>query len=419
MEEYDLIDAVVARVGCTDDDVEDVIGWLATPDGFLLDPEDGRLADRRRIVDRLALVHVLDDVEITCDALRLEPDLSPLVHGWTDDWHLPAGGLVAFTFAEGERLAPLREHDLDAVLAGPSGWLAGHRPGDAVVVRAVGERIDVAAFDDHVDDHDRSAAVRAVRTAFDHLEGEDGVTGVGEVVEVAALEGVLCRPFGPVTEVLAASGLEARGHEVARDGFDWAALDRRRALRRAAGDAMHALAVAPQTAGMVALLTERFGDHLLGGSLSDVEWAQVGEWLAFPLAAECLATAVLTHDADDETIAALDAFADSVVRASPSSHGGSRLVEALADHRDGRGTVPHVARNAACPCGSGRKYKFCHGNRRVGDPAMSEIPDDAREAVAEAGEVAADVAPGDDTPHADPRPPAPDPDEPLIIFPPD
>jgi hypothetical protein len=25
------------------------------------------------------------------------------------------------------------------------------------------------------------------------------------------------------------------------------------------------------------------------------------------------------------------------------------------------GAIPHVARNAPCPCGSGKKYKGCHG----------------------------------------------------------
>ncbi|MCL1801358.1 MAG: SEC-C metal-binding domain-containing protein, partial [Promicromonosporaceae bacterium] len=43
-------------------------------------------------------------------------------------------------------------------------------------------------------------------------------------------------------------------------------------------------------------------------------------------------------------------------RASSSSLHG----EAQAAHRDGE-TYPGTAKNAPCPCGSGKKYKLCHG----------------------------------------------------------
>ncbi|WP_250448354.1 SEC-C metal-binding domain-containing protein, partial [Actinotalea sp. C106] len=38
----------------------------------------------------------------------------------------------------------------------------------------------------------------------------------------------------------------------------------------------------------------------------------------------------------------------------------SATVEAVAADKDGQ-TFPGTARNAQCPCGSGKKYKVCHG----------------------------------------------------------
>ena len=47
---------------------------------------------------------------------------------------------------------------------------------------------------------------------------------------------------------------------------------------------------------------------------------------------------------------------------APSADGGGeveRRTEAAGD-----GTFAKVGRNAPCPCGSGKKYKLCHGDPR-------------------------------------------------------
>jgi len=41
-----------------------------------------------------------------------------------------------------------------------------------------------------------------------------------------------------------------------------------------------------------------------------------------------------------------------------------RIEKALAGASPAR-EVPEVARNALCPCGSGKKFKRCHGERRA------------------------------------------------------
>ena len=50
---------------------------------------------------------------------------------------------------------------------------------------------------------------------------------------------------------------------------------------------------------------------------------------------------------------------------APSLDGGPAVSqEAVAAEKDER-TFPGTARNAACPCGSGKKYKVCHGRNEV------------------------------------------------------
>ncbi|MGH7686573.1 MAG: SEC-C metal-binding domain-containing protein, partial [Candidatus Dormibacteria bacterium] len=41
--------------------------------------------------------------------------------------------------------------------------------------------------------------------------------------------------------------------------------------------------------------------------------------------------------------------------------GGGTTRQAAAPAAGANGNVAKVGRNQACPCGSGKKYKFCHG----------------------------------------------------------
>ena len=40
---------------------------------------------------------------------------------------------------------------------------------------------------------------------------------------------------------------------------------------------------------------------------------------------------------------------------------GATLAHASSREETVKGTVPRVGRNEPCPCGSGKKYKHCHG----------------------------------------------------------
>jgi preprotein translocase subunit SecA len=53
---------------------------------------------------------------------------------------------------------------------------------------------------------------------------------------------------------------------------------------------------------------------------------------------------------------------------APTVDGGGGVVrrsEAATDEPDGDLEYAGTARNAACPCGSGRKYKRCHGDPKA------------------------------------------------------
>jgi preprotein translocase subunit SecA len=47
---------------------------------------------------------------------------------------------------------------------------------------------------------------------------------------------------------------------------------------------------------------------------------------------------------------------------APSADGGGQVERRTESAGDGK--FAKVGRNAPCPCGSGRKYKLCHGDPR-------------------------------------------------------
>ena len=55
------------------------------------------------------------------------------------------------------------------------------------------------------------------------------------------------------------------------------------------------------------------------------------------------------------------ALAASSLSATSVMLGGSHAAEAAARRADDPSTWGRVGRNEPCPCGSGKKYKHCHG----------------------------------------------------------
>ena len=62
---------------------------------------------------------------------------------------------------------------------------------------------------------------------------------------------------------------------------------------------------------------------------------------------------------DDDT-ADIDA-ATGAILSQPAVAGHSAAAIAVGPARDGELAPTPISRNAPCPCGSGRKYKHCHG----------------------------------------------------------
>jgi preprotein translocase subunit SecA len=67
---------------------------------------------------------------------------------------------------------------------------------------------------------------------------------------------------------------------------------------------------------------------------------------------------------DEEAAAAAAAMEDQAERISNITYSApteTGEVETLVDESTVKASVPRVGRNEPCPCGSGKKYKQCHG----------------------------------------------------------
>jgi preprotein translocase subunit SecA len=63
----------------------------------------------------------------------------------------------------------------------------------------------------------------------------------------------------------------------------------------------------------------------------------------------------------DEAADAMEAKAESIANVTYSAPTETGEVEIKVDAATVAAEVPRVGRNEACPCGSGKKYKHCHG----------------------------------------------------------
>ena len=76
------------------------------------------------------------------------------------------------------------------------------------------------------------------------------------------------------------------------------------------------------------------------------------------ISAQAILRATVLNTADGAVLTASAALSSCQVTVGPTEDGG---VSAEVDPATVVAEVPRVGRNDPCPCGSGRKYKQCHG----------------------------------------------------------
>lgn len=397
--------------------------------GDLEEFADGVWAHLPSLADDLVLTHELTEEELDLGVLD-----SSDVELWAQlaDEGLPFadGGEVRARLIGG----PGRELPVGSVsgLLGPAGWLAGYQSGDIVGLRLRGGQLRLEAVDpsliEGLGQHDAEEIVRvladvaqslAQEALRDYLEDADPLPGASLASLVAGVRRVMPpafrMPLPPLTAMLRALGLEVWRGYVGLPGAPWLGeppgLDERNRSGLRAWTMMLAL-------------------HRTTGEMAEPEQlAAVAHSLSEDVALEFAATQ-LTHEPKRDPVAA--ALLESVTGASRAvplfllaraAEGRGdllamegRLQEAVAadpaldigladlaelcalrgdaqqawqlyqrahtDFREPgfaalapfiRPPAGEVSRNRPCPCGSGRKYKMCHG-RELRHPLSKRAP---------------------------------------------
>ena len=78
--------------------------------------------------------------------------------------------------------------------------------------------------------------------------------------------------------------------------------------------------------------------------------------LAIEERAEHISNVTYTHPNDDGSVSDERGSESDAAQAAMGA-----VAAAMASSRVATGSVPKVGRNDPCPCGSGKKYKLCHG----------------------------------------------------------
>ena len=78
--------------------------------------------------------------------------------------------------------------------------------------------------------------------------------------------------------------------------------------------------------------------------------------LAIEERAEHISNVTYTHPNDDGSVSQERGGNEAAAQAAMGA-----VAAAMASSRGGSGAMPKVGRNDPCPCGSGKKYKQCHG----------------------------------------------------------
>ncbi len=373
--------------------------------------EDGRLVPYLALLEGAVLTHVVRAEEIESSVLDPAPDLVPFDYLAMDELPWRGGGHVQSMHANQEGA------EGRAGLHGPTGWLAGLEPGDTIGLRYVDGELELDRTP-IIDDADARALLQATgwRCARQADEEDREFPGVDvtEIVLLSLIEqpGLFDRPLAPLSDLLADSGLEIDGSAVGVPGTSWHGepawlTDAQRAAYRAWRDALAAhrdgeLPEAPELAALSEALEGVVGDLVAYQVAAEpdreplvvaVQEAVTGKALAAPLylrariaeargdvlAMSSLLEACLAADPDAPDAAAELAELRAV---AGDAAGAERLFTLGGLERDAievRALRPFLSppagetgRNKPCPCGSGRKYKLCHGRT-----ALHPMPDRA------------------------------------------
>jgi preprotein translocase subunit SecA len=70
---------------------------------------------------------------------------------------------------------------------------------------------------------------------------------------------------------------------------------------------------------------------------------------------------IQSHEQLEQDAADMENRGESIANVTYSAPTETGEVQTTVDEETVKGTVPRVGRNEPCPCGSGKKYKHCHG----------------------------------------------------------
>ncbi|HVE45633.1 MAG TPA: SEC-C metal-binding domain-containing protein [Acidimicrobiales bacterium] len=384
------------------------------PDSVLTSLADGRVLDSATLAERLVLTHRLSEAEVAAESLELDADLSVLamVAGVDGGLHSADGSPL--------RLRQRRERGAGraggtrraARLEGPAGWLQEFAPGGIVAARAAGGFLSLVAVDDRelaAPPPDLAGGLARLLDLANEKDGSPVFAWELQVLAALDLDTWFCVPRPPFGELAVAAGFELDDELVGRPGC-WEAhkklgdtvaaivrhglaendvsllLDMIKAFEVWRGDASSRPSAAlverlrlrwPVAHPAVEELRRRGAEADELTAFAAALGGVVGDWLAAraaalrgaPLEAERLAVKALAVD---------PSFGPAVSEAAwcAADRGRAReavnLLQPVRHHDDDElgalrhfaaASAPVVGRNAACPCGSGRKFKQCHLGR--------------------------------------------------------
>lgn len=361
------------------------------------------------LAEGVVLTHVLSELELELGKLDPGVDLDLWARLADEDAPLAAGGALSAEYALRGGAMP---GDSGVALTGPAGWLEDFAAGDLIALRYLDGQAVVERAEYPDPDADESygdelvalvgAARRAVEEDFEYGDPTYPGAGGGEIVMRLRQEdpGAMSRALPPLGDLLESVGFETNGGYVGLPGTAWEGepdlLDEHQSLAWAAWRTGLALARAGEMPGEAELVT-------LARSLSGLVFAYVAQDMEEPVAVRLAESMLAAVDPPLSAVplkllacAAEDrgdgpgwlSLAEQAVAADPTD------VEALANLADLRsvsgdareakrlfmlaGVDPQAdevrrlrtyldppaggpGRNKPCPCGSGKKYKVCHG----------------------------------------------------------
>lgn len=376
---------------------------------------DGAWGHVPTLADDVVLTHRLTEAEVRLGVLSADRGLALWAQLADEGYPFAAGGQLQARWTD--RAGPLPER-AGTGLAGPGGWLDGHEAGDLIGLRLRQGAIaleEVRKLDPEVP-HDVTGLLLAEATSLaeEYLRRyeEEGEPIPGASIDDIVL-GVRRRdadafrtPLPPLADVLEAAGLELWHGYVGLPGAPWydtpPGLDERgtavfqavmgmfethRRSGAVPGVEVLATVVAALDADTLEVIgtelsldpdrepvAQAMADALPGSAVAPYLRSRAAEGRGDPMEQMALLEAVV--EADPHLTCALDDLAELY-----SVRGDAHAAHRLYQRSEAEPTLPGfavlrrflpaaegvVGRNRPCPCGSGRKYKVCHG-RKVPHP---------------------------------------------------